>query len=300
MNNGDFHGLPTYVLGNDHLSLEILRDAGPRIVRLTPAGSDVNLLAEVPGVTLPSPHGPYTLYGGHRLWHAPEAPLRTYVPDDRGATVHVTPRGARMHMPADAHSHISKTIDVELPANSATVRLRHTVHNEGAWPVELAAWAITQLPPDGVAILPQRSTPLDEAGLLPNRQLTLWPYTRWSDARLECYEEYILVRGRADMPEHFKIGYMNHHNWAAHLGRGYLFCKVTEPQPHRAHPDMGCNTEVYTDDAFLELETLSPLTRLEPGAQLHHEEIWQIRPAPHIPLNIDGIRELLNSNQPQT
>lgn len=299
MNNGDFHGLPTYILGNDHLTLEILREAGPRIVRLTPAGSDTNLLAEVPGIQLPSPYGPYSLYGGHRLWHAPEHRARTYVPDDGGVIVHVTPHGARMHLPADPHSHIAKTIDIALPEHSASVRLRHTVHNEGHWPVELAAWAITQLPPDGVAILPQRTAPFDEDGLLPNRQLTLWPYTRWSDPRLERYDDYILVRGRADMPEQFKIGYMNHHNWAAHLGRGYLFYKVTEPQAQQPHPDMGCNTEVYTDDAFLELETLSPLTRLEPGAQLHHEEIWQVHPAPHTPLEIDALRELLESTLPR-
>jgi hypothetical protein len=248
MINGNFHGLPTYVLSNEHLTLELLQDAGPRIVRLIPAGTDTNLFAELPHVQLPSPYGPYTLYGGHRLWHAPEMPARTYVPDDSDVTAHATPHGARMHLPADAHSHIAKTVEVELRDHSPTVLVRHTLRNEGHWPVELAAWAITQLPTGGVAILPQTTAPLDEAGLLPNRRLALWPYTRWSDARLQTEDDYILVHGRGDMPPRFKIGYLNRHNWCAHLGQGYLFVKETRPRLQRPHADLGCNTEAYTDD----------------------------------------------------
>lgn len=291
------------MLENEHLRLELLQEAGPRIVRLIPSDGPSsrdgpNLLAELPDVQLPSPHGPYTLYGGHRLWHAPEDPTRTYVPDDEGVTIHATSHGARMHLPADAHSHIAKTMEVELLDNdssdeqlSGSVRVRHTLRNEGRWPVQLAAWGITQLPPGGVAILPQSSTPLDEAGLLPNRRLILWPYTRLSDPRLAPQDDLILVHGRADIAPRFKIGIMNRHRWAAHLGQGYLFCKFTEPQPQQPHPDMGSNTEVYTDDRFLELETLSPLKRLAPGQELSHEEIWEIYHAPGVSPTAKDIRD---------
>ena len=299
MDSGDFHGLPTYVLSNEHLTLELLQDAGPRIVRLIPAGSGCNLFAELPRIQIPSPYGPYTLYGGHRLWHAPELPARTYVPDDGGVSVQATPHGACMHLPADEHTHIAKTIEVQLPVGQASVLVRHSLRNEGRWPVELAAWAITQLPAGGAAILPQTTKPLDEAGLLPNRQLTLWPYTSWLDARLETADDYLLVQGRAAIAGRFKIGYMNHHAWAAHLGQGYLFLKYTNPRPHEPHPDMGCNTEVYTDEQFLELETLSPITRLAPGEEVHHEETWQIHPASNILPTMPAIRDYLNTLQLQ-
>jgi hypothetical protein len=39
MKRGDFHGEETLVLENEHLSVEVLASAGPRIVRLTPSGS---------------------------------------------------------------------------------------------------------------------------------------------------------------------------------------------------------------------------------------------------------------------
>jgi hypothetical protein len=37
---------------------------------------------------------------------------------------------------------------------------------------------------------------------------------------------------------------------------------------------MGCNTETYTDSDILEIESLGPLTRLEPGASVEHRESW--------------------------
>lgn len=301
LNTGDFHGYPTYVLENEHLRLELLQEAGPRIVRLIPTGGP-NLLAELPDVHLPSPYGPYTLYGGHRLWHAPEDPARTYVPDDDGVTVHATPNGARMLLPADVHSHIAKIMEVELLGDDSSsdrlhatggVRLQHTLRNEGRWPVQLAAWAITQLPPGGVAILPQSNTPLDDAGLLPNRRLNLWPYTRLSDPRLAPQEDFILIHGRADITPRFKIGVMNRQRWSAHLGQSYLFCKFTDPHPQQPHPDMGSNTEVYTDNRFLELETLSPLRSLAPGQELAHEEVWKIYPAPGVSSTAEEIRDYL-------
>ena len=307
MEEGHFHNLPTWMIGNAHLTLEVLREAGPRIVRLMPAGSQSNLFAETPHIHLPSPYGPYALYGGHRLWLAPEHPARTYVPEDSGVTLESNARGVTLQRPADAHSHIAKTMAIELHDDRAAVTVRHTLQNEGNWAVELSAWAITQLPPQGVAIIPHRTTAADEHGMLPNRQLTLWPYTSWSDPRLELHDDLILVRGRADMPQHFKIGTMNHAGWAAYLGQDYLFVKRTQPQPDQPHPDLGCNTELYTDDGFIELETLSPLTRLDPGCRLTHVETWEIRPvrdtmrsALHtdaVP-TIDAIRALIAGVQP--
>lgn len=291
---GNFHGLPTHIISNAHLKLEFLRDAGPRIVRLIPAAGNANLFAETPHIRLPSPYGPYPLYGGHRLWIAPENPSHTYAPENGGVTIEATENGATVHRPAGPHSPIAKTLSITLHHDRPAVTVRHTLRNDGNRPLQLAAWAITQLPPQGVAILPQRTTPADENGMLPNRQLTLWPYTRWSDPRLELHDDLILVHGRADMPRHFKIGIMNHAGWVAYLGQSYLFVKIIQPQPDQPHADMGCNTELYTDDGFVELETLSPLTHLAPGCQITHEERWEVRPAPDVAPTAAALRALID------
>ncbi|MER3405907.1 MAG: hypothetical protein C4289_12725, partial [Chloroflexota bacterium] len=60
----DFYGLPVQVLENQHLRLEFLAEAGPRIVRLFIAGSDDNLLAELPDLKVSTPFGDYYFRGG--------------------------------------------------------------------------------------------------------------------------------------------------------------------------------------------------------------------------------------------
>ncbi|MFA0776646.1 MAG: hypothetical protein PVTTEEND_000360, partial [Candidatus Fervidibacter sp.] len=42
------------------------------------------------------------------------------------------------------------------------------------------------------------------------------------------------------------------------------------------YPDFGCSTEVFTNADMLELETLSPLTKLQPDGALEHEERWHL------------------------
>ena len=82
--SADFYGLPTRSLDNGHLRLDYLANAGPRIVRLFAPGSQRNLMAELPDITMDTPDGPYFIRGGHRLWHSPEAFPRSYLPDNEG------------------------------------------------------------------------------------------------------------------------------------------------------------------------------------------------------------------------
>ena len=58
------------------------------------------------------------------------------------------------------------------------------------------------------------------------------------------------------------------------------FIKKHQPLPG-AHADFGCNAQSFTNEAFLELETLGPLTRLAPGATAVHHEQWYL---------FDGVR----------
>jgi hypothetical protein len=51
--------------------------------------------------------------------------------------------------------------------------------------------------------------------------------------------------------------------------------KTYRPAPG-PHADLGCNTETFTNDLFLELETLSPLVRISPGGAAEHTERWSL------------------------
>ncbi len=289
-----FYGMPTRSIGNAHLRLEFLTRVGPRIVRLFLAGSDENQLAEAPDLRWETPFGDYHTWGGHRLWHAPEAFPRTYIPDDGGLTVKETPTGVRLCQPTEVPTGIRKCVEIHLHADRPALTLAHRLQNDGLWPVELAPWAITQLPLGGVAVLPLPCGPPDAGNLLPNRCLALWPYTVWPDPRLDLHTDYLLVQAQAH-PSPCKVGYLNHHGWAGYVRGGIFFCKRFEPHPDRPHPDLGCNVEVYCNDGFIELETLAPLQRLEPGQTTTHVETWEFYPAPDMPPTVAGVRELVRA-----
>lgn len=272
----DFFGLETRSMENGHLRLEFLAKAGPRIVRLFVAGSQNNLLAEVPDLTTSTPHGKYFFRGGHRLWHAPESLDRTYMPDNDGLAFQELADGVRLVQQPEPVTSVTKSIEIHLDPQRPQLTLLHTLRNDGSAPIELAPWAITQLKLGGIAILPHQIKPLDKDGLLPNRSLVLWPYTRWQDPRLELRERYIAVQGRSELPA-CKVGYLNRDGWIAYLNNQVLFIKRFQPASDLPHPDFNCNAEVYCGDQFIELETLAPLVRLEPGQSTSHREVWQLR-----------------------
>ncbi|MCG8351803.1 MAG: hypothetical protein MI924_28885 [Chloroflexales bacterium] len=291
MNN--FYGLPTLQLENRHLRLEFLATAGPRLVRLFFADSNQNLLAEAPDLTWHPPYGTYYIRGGHRLWHAPEAWPRTYHPDNNGLAVEEFAGGVRLIQPVEPATGICKQIDVQLQADSPVLTIQHYLRNEGSWPVELAPWAITQTPLGGVAVLPQ-PLPESEESFAPNRSIALWSYASLDDSRLHLHDDFILVYGQArDHP--LKVGYLNPRGWIGYLYNGVFFCKRFTPQIESQHPDRNCNTECYCKDRFVELETLAPLTCLEPGQTASHTEIWEFYPSGSVEPTRQGIREFIDS-----
>lgn len=269
----DFHGEPTQVLENQFIRLEYLANSA-RIVRFAPQGKS-NLFADLGLTPVPTPYGKFFFRGGHRLWHAPESMPRTYIPDNEGAMVAEVPGGVRIEMLAEAWTHLAKSIEIRLNPDRPQVIVQHEIRNGGAWAVEFAPWALTMLRQGGVAIFPQPVGNTDEAGLLSNRQLVLWPYTRINDPRLTLRDDFILVHATPSLPP-IKFGYFNPHGWMAYWLDGVLFVKRFDVQTNVSYPDHGCNAESYCNDQFIELETLGPSLKLEPGQFISHTETWEM------------------------
>ena len=96
-------------------------------------------------------------------------------------------------MPPGPLSGIQKAIEITLDPVSSGVRVVHRLRNTGAWPVELAPWAISVMAPGGFAVAPL-PTAFHPDRLLPNRALTLWPYTDMRDDRWLWGTDYVLLR----------------------------------------------------------------------------------------------------------
>ena len=287
--SNNFYGLATRVIENQHLRLEFLADAGPRIVRLFLRGSDANWFAELPHKKVQTPLGDYFFRGGHRLWCAPEKIPQTYQPDNAPIVIQEIAGGVRFTQSAEPLTGIRKQIDIQLDANHAALTLTHCLENLGTQAIELAPWALTMLKLGGVAILPQTIGAVDESGLLPNRNLILWSYTRLGDARLELRDDFMRVHARAELPP-CKIGYFNRQGWIAYWRDEILFVKRFAPQTDQPHSDFNCNAEVYCNNEFIELETLAPMRRLNPNEITEHVETWEFHEDIHA---IEQIQELM-------
>jgi hypothetical protein len=262
------------ILKNEFLQLEYLTES-LRISGLTPTGKS-NLLADLSHFPpIPTPYGDFHFRGGHRLWHSPEAMPRTYIPDTGELKITDLPNGVILESPTEPGTGIRKQIEIRLAADKPSATLTHTLINDGLWPVELAPWTITQFRLGGTVILPMPVGNADSAGLLPNRQFSLWPYTRINDPRLKLDDEFVLFKADAVLPP-FKLGCFNSHGWMVYWLDGVLFRKTFDVHRGESHPDNNSNAEIYCNDQFVELETLAPLKTLNPGDSVNHIETWDI------------------------
>lgn len=262
-------------LENEALALWITRSVGPRIIGLALQGSE-SLFAVLPDDKTECPGiGTFSFRGGHRLWYAPEDLRITYLPDDDPVRIDEVQNGLVVTQPIQAQTGIQKSLTITLPGQDARVVIDHSLHNRGRDPVELAPWAITQFKPGGVAILPQVTYPVDEHGLLPNRQIALWPYTQIESPHIIWGDRYVLVEA-AMQDGALKIGFPNPVGWLAYAVGDTLFVKQAEYQPQATYFDRQSSSECYCNPRFLELETLGPCTHLAPGGSVMHRETWTL------------------------
>lgn len=259
------NGLKVRVFELNGLSVGAALDVGPRVLFF--GERDFNLFAVLPEVGFETLDGFWRLYGGHRLWVAPEAMPRTYSIDDGPVEVEVREKRITVTGPLEEKNGIRKRITIE--PHGKALRVVHEVENTSRWPLEFAPWAISVLRGGGYALLPLKP---GEEGLLPDRHIALWPYTRLNDERLLFLEDCLVVRHRA-LKKPLKVGTRG--SAAAYWVDGFLFVKrVRESGPY---PDLGSNIEVYAGETYIELETLGPLRRVEPGEVHFHEELWEVK-----------------------
>ncbi|HMV29093.1 MAG TPA: hypothetical protein PKE23_06875 [Anaerolineales bacterium] len=274
-------------LKNNFFELEYLTHS-LRISGITPHGK-TNLLADLSHQPpVPTPYGDFYFRGGHRLWHAPEAMPRTYVPDTGEIKITNIPNGVVLETETEPGANIRKRIEIKLAVDTPSLTLTHTLFNDGLWTLELAPWAITQFRLGGIAILPMPTEKVDDAALLPNRQISFWTYTRLNDKRLSLRDEFSLFHAESSLPP-FKMGYFNPHGWLAYYIDGVLFKKTFNASTLATYPDNNCNAELFCNDEFVELESLGPLTKLEPGASVQHQETWEILDANALPQDIQNL-----------
>ncbi|MBI1337665.1 MAG: hypothetical protein GC164_11970 [Phycisphaera sp.] len=260
-------------LSNRNMELIATTDVGPRVLRLAFLGGE-NLFCEYPEMLGKTGGNEWRIYGGHRLWTSPEVKPRTYELDnfpvkyeERDGEMVLTPD-------VDARTGIGKQIRIRLDADRDHVKVVHTLTNHGQWDVELAPWALSVMAPGGRAVVPQEPYASQDDVLLPARPIVVWPYTDMADPRWTWGTKFIQLRQDVKNNKPQKVGVANSLGWAAYTRHEDVFIKRYAFDPKAKYADMGCNTELYTCETMLEVETLGPMVKLAPGASVEHVEEW--------------------------
>jgi hypothetical protein len=145
---------------------------------------------------------------------------------------------------------------------------------------ELAPWGLSVMAPGGRAILPlPPRAAIGKDHLLPEGVFAVWSYTDLADPRWRLGTKYIQLLADPKPTGRFKEqmgGIYASAGWGAYFRDGRLFVKHATPVPGARYPDYGCNFELYTEPGFLELESLAPLTVLQPGQSSEHMEEWML------------------------
>lgn len=265
-----------FTMGN--LIVGVAKDIGPRVMKLTvKSRSGENLFGVLPDAGVNTPDGFWHIYGGHRLWVSPEFMPGSYSFDNTPVRVVERSGHISIYGNIEIQNNIQKEIEIR-PAGDFSVEVVHRIKNIGRWPITLACWALSVMKQGGFAIVPVKA---GVEGLLPDRHLTLWPYTDLSDDRFVLSKDFIFLKQDPSKKNPVKIGTMASPCWTAYWVDGLLFIKQF-CQEAGEYPDFGCSVEVYTNSDNLELETLGSLKNLAPGATAEHTEVWTVEEIPFL------------------
>ncbi|RJQ46257.1 MAG: hypothetical protein C4538_07075 [Nitrospiraceae bacterium] len=257
---------------NEIADLIVTADVGPRIIRYGFSGGK-NELCEVDSMMGMTGGDVWRIYGGHRLWLSPEDRETTYEPDNVQVAWEQITNGIKTSQDTGPLSGIKKEMEITLSSHDTTVTVLHRLTNKRPQPLELSVWSITAMAKGGKEVIPLGGR---DTGLVPNRVLSLWPYTRLTDPRIYFGEHYIVLQHDPHMKHPLKVGLSNENGWAAYLNHGHLFMKYYRHHVNVGYPDLGVSYETYVNHFMLEMETLSPLTIVEPGSCAEHLERWKL------------------------
>jgi hypothetical protein len=151
-----YQGWPNcYRISNGVVEAIVTGDVGPRIMRYGFVGGQ-SLFKEFKEQMGKSGEPEWQARGGHRLWIAPEDPVKSYAPDNAPVDIEVRGDTIVTIEPVEALTGLEKLITLRMDAAGTGVEVTHQIHNAGKQPYEFAVWALTMLAAVRSARTPRR------------------------------------------------------------------------------------------------------------------------------------------------
>ncbi len=212
--------------------------------------------------------------GGHRIWVSPESYPYCYNPDDQKVTVTETENGAIFTPPTETATNLQKQLEIKMDSDDASMQVTMRVTNFEKQEKEFAVWGLSVCSKGGTLVIPTND---NDTGLLANRKIIVWPYTDLTDKRIYFGKRYVTLRQDENAETPIKLGLDLNKATAYYCKNGNIFCKRIESHlPDGNYADGGCNFETYTNDIFIEVESLGELKTVKCGETAVHREIWSL------------------------
>jgi len=270
----EYKGWPNcYRVSNGKIEIIVTGDVGPRVIRFGFLGGQ-NVFKEYPEQMGGTKEEKFQLRGGDRVWKAPEDPVATWAPDNVPVEIHITENGLIARAPVEPLTSLQKEIEVSVATSETTVTVIHRITNRSLFSLEFAPWALTMMAQGGTAVsgFPPRGH--HPANLEATNPLTMWAYTNFADPRWKFTRKYLMLRQDPNNKEAQKLGMFNPDTWAAYVLNNEAFVKRTSPDPTKTYPDFGASFETFTNNEFLEVESLGPLGVVRQGQTVELIEHW--------------------------
>jgi hypothetical protein len=229
-------------------------------------------------------------WGGYKTWPAPQDKWGG-PPDPKGSQLEggrwvgriTKPRGevgeVELTSPNDSGvTGLQITRHVKLYVGTTRLQVEETFKNTSARTIEWSIWNITQVPgtlapegrPDQGALIyfPVNPKSKFKGGF---RQIVEGGADQWRVLEGDLLEI-------AYKHEQGKIGADSYGGWMAYVdgGKHWAYVKTYTPHPGADYPDLGCSVEIWAagDLPYCEMETLTPMHKLAPGATASATEDW--------------------------
>ncbi len=265
-----------YRITNGEVELIVTTDVGPRVLRYGFVKGQ-NVFKEFQEQLGKTGETTWQARGGHRLGIAPEAVPETYALDNRPVKAAVKGDALELVEAVEPEAGLEKTITVRLAPKGTDVTVEHRIRNTASKERRFAPWTLTMMAQGGHGIsgFPPRGTHPEV--LAPTNPLVMWAFSDLSDKRWTFTKKYMVLRQDAkNTGQPQKLGLFNKNTFGAYLLGSDLFLKRYAADPSKHYPDFDCSFEMFTNQDFLELETLGPLENVAPGVSVMHTERWSL------------------------
>jgi hypothetical protein len=254
------------------VEIGVALDFGIRIVHLSCEGMENLYYVQPNDLSDNFTKGDWRVYGGHRLWMAPECE-ESYCPSENAPIRYtVLPNGVELEQDTEPLLQISKRLTITFLEDGG-VALDQKIINCSDKTITGASWGVNTLDGGGQA----RIAFTGQRGYNPQRVVSLWGLTNLHDPRIRFEKESVTATHMAEITDYFKIGLYANPGEAVLKNKGQELTITFDAEPLQCYMDNGCNFELYLCSRFMELETLGTRTDIRPGECASHREVWHLK-----------------------